>query len=118
MTVSSADVPVVNFGACGRSDVNRRYSIGPRTLPWGTPELIGNRAETSPFTLVRNCRLLRYDFNNGKNVGEFFLILFYIIVLGARPSGLLTFIYLDTEEQRTSPRGRNPNMIIAQRVPH
>jgi len=51
MTVSSANVPVVKFGACGRSDVNRRYNIGPRTLPWGTPELIGNRAGTSSFTL-------------------------------------------------------------------
>jgi len=69
MTVSSAYVPIVMFGACGRSDVNRRYSIGPRTLPWGTPELIGNRAETSSLTLVQNCRLLIYDFNDGKNVG-------------------------------------------------
>jgi len=41
-----------------------------------TPEFIGNRAETSLFTLVRNYQLLRYDFNNGKNVGRWFLILY------------------------------------------
>jgi hypothetical protein len=76
MTLSSANVPVVKFGACGKSDVNRRYSTGPRTLLWRTPELIGNRAETSPFTLLQNRRLLIYAFNNGKNFGRCFLILY------------------------------------------
>jgi hypothetical protein len=32
MTVSSANVPIVTLSACGRSDVNRRYSRGPNTL--------------------------------------------------------------------------------------
>ena len=76
MTVSSANAPIVMFGACGRSDVNSRYSVGPRTLPWGTPEFIRNKGETSPFTLIRNCRLLRYDSNSGKNDGRCFLILY------------------------------------------
>jgi len=31
-SVSSADVSIVRFGSCGRSDVNSRYSTGPRTL--------------------------------------------------------------------------------------
>ena len=77
MTVSSENVPIVTFGACGRSDVNRRYSICPRTLPWGTPDLIGNRAEAFPINLVRNCRLLRYDFSNWKNVGRCFFLILY-----------------------------------------
>jgi hypothetical protein len=47
MIISSANVPIVMFGAGGRSDVNSRYSMGPRTLPWGTPALIGNKGETS-----------------------------------------------------------------------
>jgi len=76
MTLSSANVPIVKFGACGKSDVNRRYSTGPRTLPWRIPELIGNRAETSPFILLRNSRLLIYAFNNGNNVGRCFLIVY------------------------------------------
>jgi hypothetical protein len=46
--------------------------MGSRTPPLGNPELIGNKGETSPFTLVRNCLLLRYDSNSGKNVGRFF----------------------------------------------
>jgi len=107
MTVSSANVPVVKFGACGRSDVNRGYSIGHRTLPWGTPDLIGNKAETSTFTLVRNRRLLRYDFNNGKNVGGFFLK-FYIIVMGARPSGAPDVDLLRHRGTTHEPQGSQP----------
>jgi len=71
MTVSSANAPIVMFGAWGRPDVNSRYSMGSRT-----PELIGNKGETSPFTLVQNCRLLRYDSNSGKSDGRCFLILY------------------------------------------
>jgi hypothetical protein len=74
MTASSANVPIVTFGACGRSDVNSRYSMGPRTLPWGTPKLMGNEGETSSVTLVRNCRLLRYDSNSGKMADVFWIL--------------------------------------------
>jgi hypothetical protein len=35
--VSSANVPIVLFGEVGMSDVNKRYRVGPRTLPCGTP---------------------------------------------------------------------------------
>jgi hypothetical protein len=52
MTVSSANVPIVMFCACGRSDVNSRYSMGPRALPWGTRELIGNKGETSAASVL------------------------------------------------------------------
>jgi hypothetical protein len=37
--VSSAKVAVMKLGEVGRSAVYRRYSKGPRTLPWGTPAL-------------------------------------------------------------------------------
>ena len=33
IAVSSAKVPTVTFGACGRSEVNKMYSRGPKTLP-------------------------------------------------------------------------------------
>lgn len=36
MTVSSPNVPNVMFGTCGRSDVNSRHSMCPRTLPFYT----------------------------------------------------------------------------------
>jgi hypothetical protein len=41
--VSSADVAMVGVGEVGRSAVYRRYSSGPRTLPWGTSARIGGR---------------------------------------------------------------------------
>jgi hypothetical protein len=37
--VSSAKVVVMESGEVGRSAVYRRYSKGPRKLPWGTPAL-------------------------------------------------------------------------------
>jgi hypothetical protein len=47
---------------------------------------MGNKGETSPCTLVRNCPLLRYDFNSGKNYGtHFFFFKFYKTVVDARP---------------------------------
>jgi hypothetical protein len=50
--------------------------MGLRTLPWGTPELMGNKGETFPFTLIRNCWLLRYDFNSANNDGRCSLLLY------------------------------------------
>jgi hypothetical protein len=42
--VSSAKVALVVVAEVGRSEYTyMRYSNGPRTLPWGTPELIGDR---------------------------------------------------------------------------
>jgi hypothetical protein len=39
--VSSANVADVVSDEVGRSAVKSRYSNGPRTLPWGTPALMG-----------------------------------------------------------------------------
>jgi hypothetical protein len=39
--VSAAKVAVVDSGEVGRSAVYSRYNNGPRTLPLGTPALIG-----------------------------------------------------------------------------
>jgi hypothetical protein len=36
--VSLSKIAVVDSGEVGRSAVYSRYNIGPRTLPWGTPE--------------------------------------------------------------------------------
>jgi hypothetical protein len=41
--VSSAKVAMVVVGEIGRSAVYMRYSNGPRTLPWGTQALNGDR---------------------------------------------------------------------------
>jgi hypothetical protein len=37
--VPSAKVAVMESGEAGRSAVYKRYSKGPRMLPWGTPAL-------------------------------------------------------------------------------
>jgi hypothetical protein len=41
MAMSSANVPITVFGEVGRSDADRVYRVGPRTLPCGTPAFIG-----------------------------------------------------------------------------
>jgi hypothetical protein len=45
MAVPSANVLSVVLLDVGRSAVYIVYSSGPRMLPWGTPENIGNRDE-------------------------------------------------------------------------
>jgi hypothetical protein len=40
MAMSSAKVPRVVVEKVGKSDVNSVYSMGPRTLPCGTPAFI------------------------------------------------------------------------------
>jgi hypothetical protein len=47
--VSSAKVAVLESGEVGRSAVYRRYSKGPRTLPWGTPALTVLRSVNVDF---------------------------------------------------------------------
>jgi hypothetical protein len=51
--VLSAKVAVVDSGKIGRSAVYRRYSSGPRTLPWGMPVLAGESSVYSLSTLTR-----------------------------------------------------------------
>jgi hypothetical protein len=47
MAISSANVPRVVFEEVGKSDVNKVYKVGPRTLPCGTPAFIGCRSYIS-----------------------------------------------------------------------
>jgi hypothetical protein len=50
--VSSAKEAVMESGEVGSSAVYRRYSKGPRTLPWGTPALTRERSVSSVSTLT------------------------------------------------------------------
>jgi hypothetical protein len=57
--VSSAKVAVMESGEVGMSAVYRRYSKGPRTLPWGTLALTGVRSVRSVLTFMMKWRLDR-----------------------------------------------------------
>jgi hypothetical protein len=52
MAVSSANVLSIVLVDVGRSAVYIVYNSGPRMLPWGTPESIGNREEVSLLNVV------------------------------------------------------------------
>merc|ERR1712139_744182 len=54
--VSSAKRIVKNSEALGRSFIRIRNSIGPKMLPWGTPQLSSNRLDNFPFMEVHCCR--------------------------------------------------------------
>jgi hypothetical protein len=56
-TVPSAKVAVMESGEVGRSAVYRRYSKGPRTLPWGTLALTGVRSVSSVSTYTMKWQL-------------------------------------------------------------
>jgi hypothetical protein len=51
MAISLANVPRVVFEEVGKSDVNKVYKVGPRTLPCGTPAFIG-LGQTFRFPLL------------------------------------------------------------------
>jgi hypothetical protein len=55
--VSSAKEAVMESGEVSRSAVYRRYSKGPRTLPWVTPALKGVRPVRSVLTFKMKWRL-------------------------------------------------------------
>jgi hypothetical protein len=55
--VSSAKVAVLGSGEVGRSAMYRRYSKGPRTLPWGTLALKGVRSVSSVSAFTMKWRL-------------------------------------------------------------
>jgi hypothetical protein len=59
--VSSANVAMVIVWEVGRSPVYMRYSIGPRTLPSGTPAWIGDRMWCVGAVLTKKCLLCKYD---------------------------------------------------------
>src|SRR6056300_1027018 len=73
MTVSSAKSLIDDFIASGRSFIKMRNNIGPKTVPWGTPDLTGDQLEHVPLTTTRcrrsvkkslsqSCRLLRIPY--------------------------------------------------------
>jgi hypothetical protein len=55
--VSSAKVAVMESGEVGRLAVCRKYSKGPRTVPWGTRTLTGVRSVSSMSTFTMKWRL-------------------------------------------------------------
>jgi hypothetical protein len=59
--VSSANVAMVAVGEVGTSAVNRRYSSGPRTLPWGTSAWTGDRVWSVEAMATEKCLLCKYD---------------------------------------------------------
>jgi hypothetical protein len=60
--VSSAKVADVVSGEIGRSAVNRRQSNGPRTLPWGTPALMGGEFCVFNFNLDEEMSVMEVGF--------------------------------------------------------
>jgi hypothetical protein len=45
------------------------YNNGPRMLPWGTPENIGNGSEVSLLYIVTKYLFCKYDFRRLKYTG-------------------------------------------------
>jgi hypothetical protein len=62
MAVSSAKVLRIVVWDCGISAVYIVYNNGPKMLPWGTPETIGNGGEVSLLYIVTKYVLCKYDF--------------------------------------------------------
>jgi hypothetical protein len=60
--VLSAKVADVVSGEIGRSAVNSRKSVAPRTLPWSTPALTRKSSVYLFSILMRKCLFCRYDF--------------------------------------------------------
>ena len=59
MAVSSAKVLRSVLSDWGRSYVYNVYNIGPRMLPWGTPESIGSEDEVLLLSVTLKCLSLR-----------------------------------------------------------
>ena len=63
--VSSAKKATVEFVIMsGKSFTYRRKSIGPKILPWETPEHTGFLDEVAPRVVTRCWRSCRYDVNH------------------------------------------------------
>ena len=54
--VSSANNSVRKFVAFGKSFINSKKRSGPKTEPWGTPQVIFLLADSMPF-IETNCSL-------------------------------------------------------------
>jgi hypothetical protein len=50
---------MVVVGEVGKSAVCRRYNNSPRTLPWGTPALIGDRGWCEEATLTKEMPVMQ-----------------------------------------------------------
>jgi hypothetical protein len=66
IAVSSAKVAVVVAGQVGRSVVYMRYRNGPRTLPCGIPEWIGDRGCWAEPNLTKKYLFCRKDWRRRK----------------------------------------------------
>jgi hypothetical protein len=58
-TAVSSKVAVEDSGEVGRCAVYSSYNNGPRTLPWGTPALIGESSVYPVSTFTRKCLLCK-----------------------------------------------------------
>ena len=61
MAVSYAKVLKMVVSDCGTSAVYIVYNNGPKMLPWGTPESIGNGGEVSLYVVTKYL-FCKYDF--------------------------------------------------------
>ena len=68
--MSSAKVLRIVVLDCGISAVYIVYNNGPRMLPWGIPESIGNGGEVSLLYVVTKYLFCKYDFRRLKYTGE------------------------------------------------
>jgi hypothetical protein len=66
MAVSSAKVMRIVGSDCGMSAVYNAYNSGPRMLPWGTPESIGNEDEVPLLYVDTKYLFCKYDFRSLK----------------------------------------------------
>jgi hypothetical protein len=69
MAVSSAKVLTIVVSVCGISAVYIVYNSGPKMLPWGTPQSIGNGDEFSVLNVVTKYLFCNYDFRRLKCSG-------------------------------------------------
>ena len=67
--MSSAKVLRIAVSDCEISDVNIIYNNGPKMLPWGTPESIGNWGKVSFLYIVTKYLFCKYDFRRLKYPG-------------------------------------------------
>jgi hypothetical protein len=66
MAMLSAKVPRIVVSDCGITAVYIMYNNGPKMLPWGTPESIGNGVEVSLLYVVTKYLFCKYDFRRLK----------------------------------------------------
>jgi len=73
MAVSSAKVLRIVVSDCGTSAVYIVYNNGPKMLPWGISESIGNGGEVLLLYVVTKYLFCKYDFRRLKYTGGGFV---------------------------------------------